>query len=98
MAISSRQSCPIDAFGNPRCYIVAPPDRPYEKFCATCGTPYREEDRFPPVLFFLAILLLAWLGQLETPSPDWDNPIVEPSTTESPVLRPPADRFGSGEA
>jgi hypothetical protein len=38
--------CPRNNFGEPTCYITSHPDRPQEKFCATCNKQFVERSSF----------------------------------------------------
>ncbi len=51
-------SCPQNLFGQPGCYITAHPDRPHEKFCATCQKQFVDSEPLG-VLHLFAILILA---------------------------------------
>lgn len=75
MAGYSGRSCPIDSFGNPRCCITAHPDRPHDKFCATCEKTYRDANHTPAVFVFLTLLVFAWLALVEHES---RNPEAQP--------------------
>lgn len=52
-------SCPHNSFGQPTCHITAHPDRPHEKFCATCKKRFTEQE--PPGLLLLILLLFIGL-------------------------------------
>ena len=50
-------SCPRNHFGEPTCYITFHPDRPQEKFCATCNKQFVERNSFEfgEVLLFVIV-------------------------------------------
>lgn len=53
-------SCPQNPLGQPACYITAHPDRPREKFCATCQKQFIDSEPLG-ILHLFAILILALL-------------------------------------
>lgn len=49
--------CQVDRRGRPKCHITNHPDRPREKFCATCNQRFEEFDGAGFVGILIAILL-----------------------------------------
>ena len=49
--------CQVDRRGRPKCHITHHPDRPREKFCATCNQRFEEFDGWGFVGILMAILL-----------------------------------------
>lgn len=50
-------SCQVDWDGRPKCHITAHPDRPNEKFCATCNHRFSEPYDWGVLGFLIAVLL-----------------------------------------
>ncbi|MEB3283122.1 MAG: hypothetical protein VKK42_29800 [Lyngbya sp.] len=51
-------SCPRNDFGQPTCYITSHPERPDEKFCATCKKQFFERNSFE----FGEIVIIVMVG------------------------------------
>lgn len=70
-------SCPQNPFGQPACHITAHPDRPHEKFCATCQQQFIDSERFGILhLFFILVLALLLSNSIQSRS----SQISEPSS------------------
>lgn len=49
--------CQVDRRGRPKCHITHHPNRPHEKFCATCNQRFEESDGWGFVGILVTILL-----------------------------------------
>lgn len=63
--------CEVDRRGRPKCHITHHPNRPQEKFCATCNQRFAESEGWEILWVLIAILftfILASANQIQQSS------------------------------